>query len=460
MTDQGSQSNKAKANASKTLAGTAIARERMIVLFMVMLVTAAGNTAMQSVMPGVGEKLGIADYWVSLAYSWSAILWMFTAPYWARMSDKRGRKALMKVGIWGFVTSFICCGIVLWAGLNGYMGAALTMILFALSRSLYGCFGSAAPPAVQAYVAARTDRSLRTQALAVVSSSFGLGTVIGPAIAPLLIIPLLGLTSPFLFFALFGLMVLVALRIFLPDDDPRFAARGRVISEPSNSSYVEREDEAEENENTESESGALPAADEQARMRWHDMRIRPWMIAGLLGGHAHAVILGMIGFLLLDRLDLRATPELAAGPTGLVLMAGAIATLLAQWGLIPKLQMGPRASTLWGVLLGAAGCLIIAVAQPLHSITLGYIIASLGFGLFRPGFVAGASLSVSRPEQGQVAGIVASINGAAFVLGPFVGVWLYTVNAPYAFALITVLCLCVLALGWKGLQADKLLTQA
>ncbi len=442
----------------KALAGTAIARERMIVLFMVMLVTAAGNTAMQSVMPAVGEKLGIADYWVSLAYSWSAILWMVTAPYWARMSDQRGRKALMKVGIWGFITSFICCGMVLWAGLNGYLGAVLTMCLFALSRTLYGGFGSAAPPAVQAYVAARTDRSLRTQALAVVSSSFGLGTVIGPAIAPLLILPLLGLTSPFLFFALFGLMVLVALRIFLPDDDPRYAARGRVVSEPSNSSYVERESDDNDDGEQNDDANALPKEETQQRMRWHDKRLRPWMVAGLLGGHAHAVILGMIGFLLLDRLELRETPELAAGPTGLVLMAGAIATLLAQWGLIPKLQMGPRASTLWGVLLGGFGCLIIAVAQPLHSITLGYIIASLGFGLFRPGFVAGASLAVSRPEQGQVAGIVASINGAAFVLGPFVGVWLYTVYAPASFALITILCGCVLALGWKGLQADDVLT--
>jgi len=127
--------------------GTAISRNRMSVLFMVMLVTAAGNTAMQSVMPGVGEKLGIADYWVSLAYSWSAILWMTTAPYWARMSDKRGRKALMKVGVWGFISSFILCGTVLWAGLNGYLGAVFTLLFFALFRGLYGAFGSAAPPA-------------------------------------------------------------------------------------------------------------------------------------------------------------------------------------------------------------------------------------------------------------------------------------------------------------------------
>ncbi len=81
-------------------------RERMALLFAVMLVTAAGNTAMQSVMPSIGTRLGIADVWVSIAYSWSALLWVIMAPYWARRSDRRGRKAMMALGVVGFITSF------------------------------------------------------------------------------------------------------------------------------------------------------------------------------------------------------------------------------------------------------------------------------------------------------------------------------------------------------------------
>src|SRR3546814_19632289 len=104
--------------------------------------------------------------------------------------------------------------------------------LFALFRSLYGGLGSAAPPAVQAYVAARTDPEQRTQALSLVSSSFGLGTVIGPAIAPFFILPLVGLAGPLLVFALIGLLVLVTLRWRLPNDTPRFSARGAVAVYP------------------------------------------------------------------------------------------------------------------------------------------------------------------------------------------------------------------------------------
>ncbi|MGB3377631.1 MAG: MFS transporter, partial [Allopontixanthobacter sediminis] len=36
-----------------------ISRNRMALLFAVMLTTAAGNTAMQSVMPAIGTSLGV-----------------------------------------------------------------------------------------------------------------------------------------------------------------------------------------------------------------------------------------------------------------------------------------------------------------------------------------------------------------------------------------------------------------
>ena len=428
--------------------------DRMALLFTVMLVTAAGNTAMQSVMPAIGTRLGVADFWVSLAYSWSALLWMVCAPRWARMSDRRGRKALMNLGLLGFISSFSLCGLTLIAGLHGYLPALWTMLIFALFRSLYGGLGSAGPPAVQAYVAARTSRTERTQALSMISSSFGLGTVIGPALAPLIILPYLGLPSPFFVFAAFGLLVLVTLKLRLPDDTPSYAARGRLVSEPASSGAAGEVYEADE---PDAEGEPDPPA--TARLSWRDARLRPWLIAGLVGGHANAMILGLVGFMLLDRLDLRATPELAAGPTGLVLMAGAFATLLAQWGLIPYLKMGPRTSTLWGMALAAAGCTMVAFSESLNAITLGFAIASLGFGLFRPGFTAGSSLAVTRAEQGQVAGIVASVNGAAYIIAPAIGVWLYNIAPLESFAIIIGLCVFVLVWGRKALQADEVLVR-
>lgn len=427
----------------------------MTLLFLVMLVTAAGNTAMQSVMPSVGTALGVQDVWISLAYTWSALLWVICAPFWARRSDRRGRKAMMAIGLTGFIASFALCGLVLMFGLAGAISATATLIFFAAARSLYGGFGSAAPPAVQAYVASRTPRTERTKAMALIASSFGLGTVIGPALAPLLIFPATGLVGPFFAFALVGTAVLVALRLRLPNDAPSFAARGDVVGVPfsANSNPNVAREEAEDGE---AGSGS-PDPASIPDLSWRDARLRPWLVAGLLGGHAQAATLGIIGFFILDRLGLRADPSAGTGPIGLVLMCGAIATLLAQWGLIPMLKLGPRSSTLWGMALAIVGVIGFSLAQDLHSIALGFAVASLGFGLYRPGFTAGASLAVTRSEQGQIGGIVASVNGAAYVVAPAVGVWLYGHHQWIGFTTICALCAAVFVFGWRTLQGDDVL---
>ena len=427
----------------------AISRERMALLFMVMLTTAAGNTAMQSVMPSIGTELGVADVWISLAYTWSALLWVICAPLWARRSDRRGRKGMMALGLIGFIASFALCGTVLMFGLGGTLPALWTLLLFAAARSLYGGFGSAAPPAVQAYVASRTPRADRTKAMALIASSFGLGTVIGPALAPLLVFPATGLVGPFFAFAIAGLLIWFALRATLPDDDPLFAARSEVVAAPFSANSNPRPSERDDADD--GVGGTIP------HLSWKDRRLRPWLVAGLVGGHAQAAFLGIIGFFILDRLGLRGDPNAGTGPIGLVLMCGAIATLLAQWGLIPMLRLGPRSSTLWGMAMAIVGIAVFAIAQNLHAMAVGMALASMGFGLYRPGFTAGASLAVSRAEQGQIGGIVASVNGAAYIVAPALGVWLYGHHETIGFVTICALCAAVFLHGWIALDTDEAL---
>ena len=399
--------------------GFSLSRERFALLFAVMLVAAAGNTAMQSLMPAIGRELGVADLWVAVAFSLSAVLWVVAAPHWARRADQRGRRALMRLGLFGFIASMLICGLVLAAGLAGLLGPMAVFFVFMLGRGVYGWFGSASPPAVQAYVAARTDGEQRTNALSAIASSFGLGTIIGPAIAPLFIFQPLGLSGPLFVFALVGIAVLAALVLRLPDDTPRNPARGRIVEYPSSGGPGRPDLETEDRGS--------------ARLAWRDPRVLPWSIAGIVGGHGYAALLGVIGFLVIDRLKL--PPAQAQQPIALVLIAGAVATLFAQWWLIPQLKLSPRALVFWGSLVAAIGSSALGLAGGVYSLTMSFAVASIGYGLYRPGFTSGASLAVEADEQNAVAGMVASVNGIPYIVAPAIGVGLYQIWMPLPFML-------------------------
>ena len=421
------------------IAGTAMSTPHFLLLFTAMLVAAAGNTALQSVMPAIGREIGIADFWVAVAYTWSAVLWVALAPYWARKSDRHGRKPLILLGLGGFIVSMTLCGLVLAAGLNGLIGGAATFGLFALFRAIYGSLGCATPSATQAYLASKTRRSARVGALSALASSFGLGTIIGPAVAPLFVLPFIGLPGPLFGFALVGIFVFAAIALWLPNDSKgRRAGRGAAMSYPSIASPVT------------GASVVAATSPRGAKLRWHDARIRPWIVAGVAAGHAQAAILTCIGFFVIDRLAI--PPAGSEQPISIVMMAGAAAGLAAQWALIPKLALQPRALILWGSLIAGAGLVATMLATNLYGLVIGFAVSSLGFGFTRPGFTAGASLAVPLAEQGGVAGVVTAANGIAFVAAPAVGMALYHLDVRLPFALSALLLAGLI--GWGRARLD------
>ncbi|HXH54002.1 MAG TPA: MFS transporter [Sphingomicrobium sp.] len=423
----------------KRIAATALTTPHFLLLYAAMLVAAAGNTALQAVMPAIGREIGIADFWVAIAYTWSAVLWVLLAPYWAEKSDRHGRKALTLLGLAGFIVSTLLCGLILLAGLEGAIGGGLTFLLFAFARAIYGFLGCATPSATQAYLASRTRRSGRVAALSALASSFGLGTIIGPALAPLFVLPLIGLAGPLFAFAAIAIAVFAAILAWLPNDRfARRAGRGAAMSYPSLATPPT------------GASVVAATSPRRPRLKWNDPRIRSWILAGVAAGHAQAAILTCIGFFVIDRLAL--APNGAEESIAIVMMAGAAATLAAQWGLIPRIDAAPRALIVWGAVIAAAGLIGIIFAENLYGITLGFAVASVGFGLTRPGFTGGASLAVPLSDQGSVAGVITAANGISFVAAPALGMALYGLDPDIPFAL-SALLLAILAL-WARRRLD------
>ncbi|MEO5494023.1 MAG: MFS transporter [Sphingomonas sp.] len=417
-----------------------------------MLTIAAGNTALQSVLPAIGRSLHVRDNAVAAAFSVSALLWVLAAPFWANRSDRQGRRAMILLGMGGFSVSLVLCGIFLLAGINGWIGGTAAFLLFIVGRLIYGTLGAAAPPAIQAIVAGRTTRAQRTKALTLLGSAFGLGTILGPAIAPYLLLGsigavTIGLSGPAFLFALFGLVMFVTVRRMLPDDRTEAS-----LEEPGSHGAANAYPSIGGQSSGASITAATASRGSES-VGVFDPRIRGWMIAGLVFGHAQAMTGQAIGFLVIDRLAL--PPTEALQPTGIVLMMGAGAALLVQWGLIPLLNLQPRAMMLVGLVIGAAGCALTGLATSLYGIATAYALASVGFGFARPAFTAGSSLAVGPEAQGSVAGKVTSVNGASFVLGPSIGVGLYEAQHSLPYLTAGAACLVLVGYCWLALKPTQ-----
>jgi MFS family permease len=332
----------------------ALPRASFAVLFAVSVTTAVGNTGLISVLPAIGRSVGISDFLASAVFSLSALLWGLTSPFWARQSDRRGRKPLIMIGMAGFMVSMLLCALVVSAGLRHWATPGVIFLLFLFARAIFGAFGSAANPASQAYMAERTSRADRTKSMSALAGAFGLGTVVGPFVAPLFVLPGVGLAGPLFAFAIIAAVMLFVVHRYLPESGPPQETRQPVKRQPGEPQL------------------------------WRDRRVLPFLIYGFLVATCQTAQQQTLGFLIIDRLEL--SPTAAQGFIAIAMMFGAMAGLTAQWGVIRMFDMGPRSLMRAGVAVAAAGTILIAASESYWVVVAGYAVASLGFGLARPGF--------------------------------------------------------------------------
>lgn len=361
-------------------------------VFATTLATGTGNLGLISVMPAAGRALGISDFLIASVFSLSALMWAITSPLWAARSDRKGRKSHILIGLGGFIFSMLGCGLVVLAGLKGLTAGFVTFLLFLLVRSTYGTFGSASGAAGQAYVAERTEGPQRVKAIAALGGALSLGTILGPAVAPFLILPYLGLSGPMFVFALAGVAIFAMVALGLPSDHSR-------------------------------RDSSVPRQASGGRGIWSDNAVRPFLIFGLAMSCAQAGNTYTLGFLVIDRVGL--PPIEAQSAIGVVMVAGALAGLVAQWGLVGMFGMMPRALLRWGSLLAFLGNVLIVALPGFVALAASFALLSFGYGLARPGYTAGASLAVGSGGQGAVAGAVSAIAGASIVVVPTLAVGLY-----------------------------------
>lgn len=364
------------------------------VLFASLICIGIGQTLIFAVLPPAARDLGLTEVQVGSIFTVSAVLWVIMSPFWGRRSDALGRRPLILLGLGGYAASMTAFAVSLQASLAGGLALLPTFIALIAARAIYGLLGSAAMPAAQAYVADRTRPHERGSRLALLGAAFALGTIIGPAVVAVLLG--LGFTAPFYGAGVLGLVSAAAVALWLPEPGPKRR------KQPT-----------------------------PARLSALDQRVLPFLLVAVIVELSQVIAMLAAGFYTMDVIGM--DPTASARAVGMMLMGVASATLVAQLVLIRLLQPSPRTMLGLGATISLFSFLAIVASSSFLPMFAAMTLLGLGFGLLRPGFMAGSSLAVDVDEQGGVAGLINATGGMAVIFAPFVGMSLYQLapQAPY-----------------------------
>ncbi|MEQ8403909.1 MAG: MFS transporter [Oceanicaulis sp.] len=389
-------------------------RRAFRLLFVCLMATAVGNSMLFAILPPLARELEVAEVWVGAIYTLSALLFLTMSPVWGALSDRYGRKPMVTLGLTAFSFSCLVFAAGAWAGQQGVLPPMAAIFAMALARCLFGGLGSATNPAAQAYVADRTAPHERTEALAGLTAAFGLGSVIGPALAAAFS-ERIGIAAFMAVVAGLVGLAAVSVRAFLPEKTPP-KRQGRPINPLVQFKFAA------------------------------DPRLTAFMLFGCALWLSQAASLQALSFYVMDRLN--KSPAEGLELAGVALTAGAAGLVFAQLVVIPALKTSPRVLMALGAALVIFGNVELVFAGNYAAIVVGYILNSFGFGLARSGFTAGASLAVDPDEQGRAAGLTTATAGLGFLIAPITGLWLYQTVMPSApFQLNAVLALIGLLLA-------------
>lgn len=383
-------------------------------LFVSLLCLGMGQSLMFANLPPIARQLGLSEFQVGSIFMISAILWVFCAPFLGRRSDIWGRRPVILLGVIAYAVSTLTFGLVVQLDMWGWIGMGVAYPAMLLTRSIYGALGAGTIAAAQAYVADRTTRAERVTSVAAINAAFSLGVTVGPGVGAALVV--FGLLAPFYGVAAMAFASAVAVYFMLPEQ-----------TRPKDQS-------------------ARP------RLSPFDKRVMPFLVAGTIIGTVQALTMQTAAFYFMDVLKLGA--EETVQYVGIGLMASAMAAVLAQLVVIPRLNPSAQFLMRIGCVIGVVAYVIFLLADSYGPLVFALVISGLAFGLGRPGIAAAASLAVRQDEQGSVAGLTGATGAAGHLLSPIVAMPLYKIDPtlPYMLGLGLFLLLGLLILANRTIR--------
>ena len=145
-------------------------RRTTLVLFSVVLLDLIAFGIVMPILPSYGARYGASDALVGVLVSSTPAMQLLFAPLWGRWSDRVGRRPVLLLSLAGSALSYVL------------FAAAGSFAALLLSRIAAGAL-DATVNVSQAFLADRTRPEERARAMGFIGAAFGLGFIIGPAVA-------------------------------------------------------------------------------------------------------------------------------------------------------------------------------------------------------------------------------------------------------------------------------------
>jgi DHA1 family multidrug resistance protein-like MFS transporter len=185
-------------------------RRNLAILSVTLGVVMLGFGMVMPIMPFYVESMGASATELGLLVAISPFIQLVASPVWGSVSDLRGRKPVLTVGLLGYGISMVLFGL-----------STELWMLFA-ARGVGALLSAATMPTAMAYVGDSTSERDRGGGMGALGAAMGLGMVLGPALGGLLGSE--SLSTPFFLTAAVCLLTLLLILLFLPESLP---AEGR-----------------------------------------------------------------------------------------------------------------------------------------------------------------------------------------------------------------------------------------
>ncbi|EOX4231018.1 MFS transporter [Vibrio cholerae] len=375
-----------------------------IILFIGLMINGMGQSVLFSVLAPISRAIGFMDSGVGIIISCSALTLVLFSSIWGNLIDKTDSQYVFIFGLISFGLGSLLFAYILDLGINSDISPERTLMLLIIVRIIYAAMTAGTHPAAMAYISKYTNNDDRISRIALMSSSYNVGLILGPMIVFLYqsnnVLSPIYLTS---YLAIFFAVISV------------FSLGGKSIGITKN------------------EVG------NNNGIAIKDVRVFQGLLAILFINTIFSTLQQSAGFLVQDLFSVSGLD--ASKKIGFILSAFALSMLFTQAVLIQKIKISYNKTVLIGYFLASFGLVIIILSilyKNFALVVISMAISGIGIGYLLPSIQTFLTTLASKNEYGKITGYIFSFSALGYIVGPLIGTGLIStaIWLPYLISII------------------------